>query len=128
MRAFVLSLATAAALAGAAAQADTPSDRSCFSIRDWRDWKADATRKDTFYIKVRMHDVYRVQLTDPEPMLQAPMVHLVSKTHGPDMVCNPIDLDLKVSDSGFMTVPVIVKTLTRLTPEEVAALPEDSRP
>jgi hypothetical protein len=127
---FYLALATALILAGAAAQADDQPKQSCFSMRDWQNWKADPVQKDVLYFRVRMHDVYRVQLTDPEPMLNYPSVHLVSKTRGPDMVCNPIDLDLKVSENGggIVSVPIIVKALTRLTPEEAAALPKGAQP
>ena len=128
MRKLCLVLAAALIATAGAAQADEPK-RPCFSIRDWGNWKADPVHKDVLYLKVRMHDVYRLQLTDPEPMLNAPMVHLVSKSRGSDMVCNPIDLDLKVSESdGIMSVPVIVKTITKLTPEEAAALPKDAQP
>ena len=126
---FFLAVAATLVLAGAAAQADEQPKQSCFSIRDWQNWKADPVQKDVLYLRVRMHDVYRLQLTDPEPMLNAPSVHLVSKTRGPDMVCNPIDLDLKVSENGgIASVPIIVKTLTKLTPEQVAALPKGAQP
>ena len=128
---FYLALAAIVLLAGGAAQADEQQPtRSCFSIRDWGNWRADPVQKDVLYLKVRMHDVYRIQLTDPEPMLNYPSVHLVSRTRGPDMVCNPIDLDLKVSENGpgFAAVPLIVKTLTKLTPEEIATLPKEAQP
>src|ERR1700761_2190379 len=109
MRNFCLALAAGLVLAGSAAQADEPR-QACFSIRDWQNWKADPEQKDVLYLRVRMHDVYRLQLTDPEPLLNGPDVHLVSKAHGPDMVCNPIDLDLKVSENGgIASVPIIVK-------------------
>ncbi len=130
MRKSVLALAAAVIVTGAAAQAEDQPKQSCFSIRDWGNWKADPVQKDVLYLKVRMHDVYRIQLTDPEPMLNAPSVHLVSKTRGSDMVCNPIDLDLKVSENGggIMSVPIIVKAITKLTPEEAAALPPEAHP
>ncbi|HMA49236.1 MAG TPA: hypothetical protein VKP60_05745, partial [Magnetospirillaceae bacterium] len=85
MRTVSLALAAALTLAGTAALADeTPAPaHPCFSIRDWNGWKASKTEKDVLYIKVRLHDVWRVQLTDNESFLDAPDVHLVSKTWGP---------------------------------------------
>ena len=68
------------------------------------------------------------ELTDKEPFLDAPDVHLVSKTWGPDMVCNPHDLDLKLSDWHGMQSPLIVKDLKKLTPEEAKALPKEDQP
>jgi hypothetical protein len=67
-------------------------------------------------------------LTDKDSFLDAPDVHLVSKTWGPDMVCNPIDLDLKLADFHGMQTPLIVKALTKLTPDEAMALPQEDRP
>jgi len=128
MRTLAIALAAAATLAGTAARADDAPAHPCFSIRDWSGWKASKSEKDVLYIKVRMHDVWRVQLTDKDSFLDAPDVHLVSKTWGPDMVCNPIDLDLKLADFHGMQTPLIVKTLTKLTPDEAKALPKEDQP
>jgi hypothetical protein len=124
-----LALAAAMTLAGTAALADdAPVAHPCFSITDWQGWRASKTEKDVLYIRVRMHDVWRVQLVDNEPFLDAPDVHLVSKTWGPDMVCNPHDLDLKLSDFHGIQSPLIVKDLKKLTPEEAKALPKEDQP
>ena len=131
MRTLSLALAVAVTLAGGAAMADdapAPVAHPCFSITDWHGWRASKTEQDVLYFKVRMHDVWRVQLTDKEPFLDAPDVHLVSKTWGPDMVCNPHDLDLKLSDWHGMQSPLIVKDLKKLTPEEAKALPKEDQP
>lgn len=131
MRTLSLALAAALTLAGAAARADDEKPaQPCFSIRDWNGWHASKTEKDVLYVKVRMHDVWRVQLTGPEPFLDAPNMHLVSVTRGPDMVCNRLDLDLKLADNGpggFAT-PLIVKDLRKLTPDEIKALPKEDQP
>ena len=131
MRTVSLALAAALTLTGAAALADeapVPPAHPCFSIRDWNGWKASKSEQDVLYIKVRMHDVWRVQLTDKDSFLNAPDVHLVSVTRGPDMVCNPIDLDLKLADFHGIQTPLIVKTLTKLTPDEAKALPKEDQP
>jgi hypothetical protein len=128
MRTLFLALAAATLVAGAAAQADEKPAHPCFSITDWHGWRASSTEQDVLYIKVRLHDVWRVQLTDKEPFLTAPDVHLVSKTVGPDMVCNPLDLDLKLAEFHGVETPLIVKSLKKLTPEEIAALPKEDQP
>jgi len=137
MRTLFVGLAAALILAGTAGavRADTPdapaetNTQHCFSITDWQGWKASKTEQDVLYIKVRMHDIYRVQLVDKEPFLDGPDVHLVSKSWGTDMVCNPHDLDLKLADSfGGMRTPLIVKALTKLTPDEAKALPKEDQP
>ena len=130
MRALPLVLAAGLMLAGAAVQAEESAApvRHCFSITDWNGWRASEAEKDVLYFKVRLHDVYKVTLTDPEPFLRAPDVHLVNKTWGPDMVCNPIDLQLKLADWHGVSTPLIVKDIKKLTPEEIAALPPGDKP
>ena len=109
------------------APAATPAPEkhsSCFSLRDWQGgWVADGDQ--TLYLKVRLHDIYRLDLAQKESFLNAPGMHLVSKSWGSDMVCNPIDLDLKIADNLSPHFPsqLFIKSITKLTPEEVKALP-----
>ena len=44
------------------------------------------------------------------------------------MVCRPLDLDLKVKVGAGGLTPCIIKDITRLTPDQVAALPPKVRP
>jgi len=101
--------------------------QSCFSLRDWHGWSAEGD--ETLYFKVRMHDVYRIDLASKEGFLNAPGMHLVTKSWGDDWICNPIDLDLKISDNVGPRFPMqlFIKSITKLTPEEIAALPERDR-
>ena len=101
---------------------------NCFSLSDWRGWKADGDQ--TLYLKVRMHDVYRVDLSEKENFLNAPNMHLVTKSYGSDMVCNPLDLDIRLADSisPAFASHLFIKAITKLTPEEIEALPEKVRP
>lgn len=46
---------------------------------------------------------------------------------GSDVICKPIDLNLKIQ-TGPIASPCIIKSFTRLTPEQVAALPAKARP
>ena len=119
-----LSLTPIAALSTAAA---APASRqSCFLITEWQGWKAPAP--DVLYLGVRQHDIYRVQLSGPSPMIQSPGVHLVSINRGTSSICNALDLDLKVSDGHGFAEPLIARSITKLTPEEVAAVPPKFRP
>ena len=125
------------------AWADPPKDSAtpCFYITEWRGWKSPSPN--VIYLGVNMHDVYRVDLSAGSRLLQAPDVHLVSRTRGPDTVCSAIDLQLEVSDDigvqgrfgagigggfgGGMREPLIASKLTKLTPDEIAAIPKQYR-
>jgi hypothetical protein len=105
----------------------SPAVRSCFWVNQWHGWKS--PDPDTIYLKVNMHDVYRIELSGGSPMLQAPDMHLVSIVRGSDMICSALDLQLSLSDQhGDMREPLIAKSLVKMTPEEVAAIPEKFRP
>jgi hypothetical protein len=119
----------AAALACAAPASAAPSEHShapCFFISQWQGWTSPSA--DVLYLGVNLHDVYRVDLSVGSPQLQSPDVHLVSVSHGSSSICSPMDLDLKVSDLGGFSSPLIATKLTKLTPEEVAAIPRKYRP
>lgn len=105
--------------------ADKTSDRSCFFSRDWDGWRSPDDH--TIYFRVRLHDVYRVDLSAGSNMLTDPSNHLVSVMRGTNTVCSPLDLDLKVSD-GHISVPLIATKITKLTPEEAAAIPKKFQP
>jgi hypothetical protein len=100
--------------------------RQCFYLSDWRGWTA--PDKNTLYMKVRGRDVYRVDLAYGSNQLTWPGSHLVSVVRGPDSVCHPLDLDLRVSDGFGFAMPIRAKAITKLTPEEIAALPKKDRP
>lgn len=114
----------AAAQPAAAKPAKTP--RQCFYLSDWRGWTA--PDKDTLYLKVRGKDVYKVDLAYGTNQLTWPGTHLVSVIRGVDSVCSPLDLDLRVSDGFGMAIPIRAKTITKLTPEQVAAIPKKYQP
>lgn len=124
------------ASAASAAQTNAPAQsgaskaakpaRQCFSLSDWRGWSA--PDKNTLYMKVRGRDVYRVDLAFSTNQLTWPGTHLVSVVRGPDTICGPLDLDLRVGDGFGAPIPIRAKTITKLTPEQVAALPKKDRP
>ena len=116
---------SAPAFADAKDAAPKPA-RSCFSLSDWDGWSA--PNRDTLYMKVRNRDVYRVDLSHGTSQLTSPGVHLVSIQRGVDTVCRPIDLDLRVSDGMGFAMPIMAKSITKLSTEEIAAIPKKDRP
>jgi hypothetical protein len=115
-----------AARAQPAPNPDKPARAPCFWITQWRGWKA--PNPHTLYLGVNMHEVYEVQLAGDAPTLQDPDAHLVSVSRGSDSVCSAIDLQLTVAEPFGIREPLIAKTMVKLTPEQVAAIPPKYRP
>ncbi|ALL12082.1 DUF6491 family protein [Caulobacter henricii] len=124
----VVGFALVSAVAGAAqAQAAAAKPRPpCFSLSDWHGWSSPS--RDVLYMKIRNRDVYRLDLAHGSNQLRSPGTHLVSVVRGSDRICTPIDLDLRVSDGFGIEMPIRAKTITKLTPEEIAAIPKKDRP
>jgi hypothetical protein len=129
----LIGFAAAAAVFGAGAVSAVAQPGSgktaqqCFFITQWQGWSAPAP--DEILLKVNLHDIYRVDLSAPSPMLQSPGVHLVNRVEGgSDDVCLPIDLQLDVADGHGYREPLIARSLTKLTPDEVAAIPPKYMP
>ncbi len=53
---------------------------------------------------------------------------LVSQVRGSNSICTAIDLQLAVGDTDGFQQPLIARKLTKLTPEEIAAIPKKYRP
>jgi len=134
-----LSLAAVAAftLAGAAVAQGQPGPagtepgpvaakptRACFFNRDVRGFAAPDDK--TLYLRVRSKDIYRLDLMGRCPDLDwETQVGLDSR--GSSSICAPIDVQVRVRGPiGVTRCPV--SEITRLTPEEAAALPRKSRP
>jgi hypothetical protein len=118
-------------LAATLAQADQPqpprSDATCFLAADWSSWKSPSAN--VIYLRVNMNQVYELDLSAGSNQLQGPDMHLVSVIRGSDWICSPLDLQLEVADShGGFREPLIVKSITRLTPDQVKAIPARYRP
>jgi hypothetical protein len=125
-----LIVAGLAALSTAAVAADAPGKakqpHNCFFISQWRGWKAPSD--DVLYLSVNLHDVYKVQLSTKSNELQWPDARLISKVRGGDSICDALDLDLSVANSSGFLEPLIATSITKLTPEEVQAIPQKYRP
>ena len=99
--------------------------RNCFLAQNWENWRgADAN---TIYLRVHAHEFYRLDLSSGSNMVTDDTNHLVSRIRGSNWICSPLDLDLKISD-GHITEPLIVKSITKLTPEQVAMIPKKALP
>jgi hypothetical protein len=114
--------------AAAAATTDAKAQSSCFRTSDWQGWRAPDDK--TLYLRVNMHDIYKVDLSSGSSMLTGMDTHLVNVVRGSNYVCSPLDLQLSVVDN---TIPgmrdfLIAKTITKLTPEQAAAIPKKYQP
>jgi hypothetical protein len=101
--------------------------KRCFFAHEWQGWKAPNAHM--IYIRVDMHHIYRVDFSSSCDALTWPDSHLVTTFHGDDQVCNPLDLDIKVSEGphGFAE-PCIVSGISEMTPDEVAAIAKKDLP
>jgi hypothetical protein len=131
MKSGILGGALAAALvslAGAASAAPTaPKQDNCFLSSNWSGWHAPDDK--TLYLRVNLHDIYRVDLSSGSPMLKWPDSHLVSIMRGSSYICSPLDLQLSVAQYGSGGREfLIAKSITKLTPEQVAAIPKKDLP
>ena len=120
------SLASLAAPAAFAANAQ-PSSNTCFWTRDWQAWSSPSPK--VLYFKIGVAEILRLDLEIGSNQLKYPDMHLVNRNHQNTYVCDPKQLDLLLSDQhGLIKVPLFVKTITRLTPEEAAAIPRQYWP
>ena len=53
---------------------------------------------------------------------------LVSQVRGSNWICGPLDLDLQLSDHNGFRQGLIARSLRKLTPAEVAAIPRKDLP
>jgi hypothetical protein len=121
-----VALGLAAPAFAAASDKPTDSTRNCFLARDWQSWKAPNDK--TILVRVHQHDVWRLDLNGGSRMLTDQTNHLITNFQQSDWICHAIDLSsMKVSD-GHITEPLFVTSITKLTPEEVAAIPQKDRP
>ena len=120
-----LLLATAGAGVAATQPPRDPSD--CFVSSDWVGWKSPSPT--VIYLRVRVNTIYRLDLASGSNFLNEPFMHLVTRVRGSDWICSPLDFDLAlVDDHGAFREPLIVKSMTRLTPAEAQAIPPKFRP
>ncbi len=119
-------------LASAQTGAPVPAPRraaaqQCFFASQFQQWKAVDDK--TITIRVNVNDLYRLEMASSCPELTYADSHLVNRVVGSHAICSPIDWDLSVSSGvGMVPTPCIVSKMTRLTPEEAAAIPKKDLP
>ena len=119
-------LAAASATAATAAQDRTP-DRACFASNSWQGWSAPRDG-DVLYLRVGVRDIYRVELTPGTRVRNDGDRFLINRIRGSNWICSSLDLDLAISDHHGFQEPLIARSLRKLTPAEVAAIPRKDLP
>jgi len=113
-------------IAPVAAEPARPAGQ-CFRTTEMGNWRA--ADANTIYVRVHLKQIYRLDLRNRCSLLTAPGARLITNFRGSNLVCSPLDWDLKVSAGiGSNEEPCIVKTMTPLSPEEIAALPKKVTP
>jgi hypothetical protein len=111
----------------ASAASDSRPGNSCFLSNSWEGWSAPGDG-DVLYLRVNMHDIYRVELTPGTHARKDADRFLVNRVRGSNWICSPLDLDLTLSDHHGFREPLIARSLRKLTPAEVAAIPRKDLP
>lgn len=124
---FWLALLGAAALAVPAAADTANTHRECFLSNDWHSWSAPGDG-DVLYLAVSVNEVWRVELTPGSHVRKYPDQFLINRVRGSNWICSPLDLDLALADHHGMRKGLIARSLHKLTPEEIAAMPRKDRP
>ena len=118
----------AASFPSQAQDSNAPQKRgACFFSNQFESWRAPDDK--TIFIRVGLSRFYRLDLAGACGGITRPFSYLVNRIRGSNLICKPIDWDLAVADSpnGFEQ-GCIVKSMTRLTPEEVASIPPKFKP
>ena len=133
--AFTALIGAAALAAGAHAQPAPPPSKppteSCLRTSDIDSHRV--ADDHTLYIRQRNRDVFRLEMSGACLSGAGPSDPLVIRaTSGVPLACRPVDLDISIAHNigmgGGGRTPCIVRSMSRLTPAEVAALPPKYRP
>jgi len=124
--ALALTLGVAALATDAQAAPDSAAHRSCFSMRQLESTRPDGDQR--IYARVNLHDVYRLDLAFRCPALTDQEGIVLVPAGGEDNICGPLDLDLRAREVGGGSTPCMIKSITKLTAEEAAALPPKVKP
>jgi hypothetical protein len=105
-----------------------PSHRNqCFFVNQFENWRAPDTR--TINIRVQGNHYFRLGLGGECYPLRSGSARLITRFRGSSTICSPLDWDVQVSEGiGSPPQPCLVKTMTELSPAEVAALLPKDKP
>jgi hypothetical protein len=119
-------LIVAAGLVATALPAQAAPNRACFRMHDVQSHSV--VDNHTLYVSANRREVYRITTSNNCFATKSRSDPLITRSSGgSDMICKPIDLDLKVGGSGGVS-SCIVSAIDRLTPAEVADIPKKLRP
>jgi hypothetical protein len=121
-------VAGAVSVAGQPQPTTPPGSPRCFYDIDFENWKAPDSQ--TMYIRVRGDRYFQVGLANKCYDLTVPDARLITHFHGSDLVCSPVDWDLKVAApfGNAIPEPCIVSSMRQLSPAEVATIPRRFKP
>jgi hypothetical protein len=120
-RLVLVSLAALSCASAASAQPAPKPAQQCFFTRDLRNHSVDGEH--TLYFDVGGRSVYRVETSDNCLAGATSSDPIVLRDRGAGQICNKLDLDISVRGARC-----IVSGITKLTPEEAAALPRRVHP
>jgi hypothetical protein len=124
-------IAVMLAATGASAATDPKpgpkSGKDCFLSNRWDGWSAPGSA-DLLYLRVNTRDIYRVDLSPGTRVRKDPGYFLVNRVRGSNWICSPLDLDLTLSDHHGFEQGLIARSLRKLTPQEIAAIPRKDLP
>ncbi len=121
--------AVAAAIAALAGSAGLAADAhgSCLPASQWEGWRSPSPK--VIYLRVNGNDIYKLDLSEGSVWLRDPSMRLVNLVVGTEWICSPIDLQLALADNfSALRQPLIVRSITRLTPQQVKAIPPKYMP
>ena len=94
----------------------------CFFVRDIRNQTVGGNH--IIYFNVRNHDTWRVDVSGPCLAAAGPSDRVNLESRGPGgQVCGKLDLEVRVLGGRC-----IVENISKMTPQEVAAMPRRSDP
>ncbi len=108
----------------AAAETAGPA-KTCFRLSQVQSMRPDGDK--TVYARVNNRDVYKLQMKHQCSTLKDKEGLVLSPAAGGDVVCGALDLDIGARSLGGYVEPCFLDTISKLTPEEIAALPPKVR-
>jgi hypothetical protein len=122
----VLAAAASMTLAADGASQGAKSPDACFSAANFRAWKA--ADGSTIFVRASRRRYYRLDLMGICPQLTMPGARLITTFTGSRRVCSALDWNLRVAGPATPATVCRVRSMTPLSPAQVAAIPADDRP
>jgi hypothetical protein len=111
-------------------QAQTVAPKlDCFTLDEFHGWRAPDDK--TVFIRVNSDRYYRLDLASSCPTLIRADAHLITHSIADNRICSTTDWDLSVARSGpgaRASMRCVVKTMTQLSAQDVAAIPKPFKP